>query len=72
MVPNLNRPEWESMVKGTYTPKLTSLSLQLKLNALQLDLKLNKLDAKSAATQLHDFCEANENLVQKDLPVIFK
>lgn len=71
MVPSLMRHEWEDLVKGDFNPKITSLSLQLKLNALRLDIKLNKIDVKYASKELYDFCVQNEKMVQKDLVTIF-
>jgi hypothetical protein len=71
MVPDVNRPEWEKLVTGIYTPKLTSLSLQLKINALRNELKNKKCDVRSAVIELHNYCKSNESLVQKDFPLIF-
>jgi hypothetical protein len=71
MVPSMIKREWEDLVKGDFNPKLSSLSLQLKLNALRLDLRLNKTDIKQASKDLYNFCVQNEKMVQKDIASIF-
>jgi hypothetical protein len=71
MIPGITKREWEDLIKGDFNPKISSLSLQLKLNALRLDLRLNKIDIKSAAIDLHHFCVNNEKMIQKDIASIF-
>jgi hypothetical protein len=40
MVPEISRREWEDIVSGEINPKLTSLSLQMKLNNLKLSIRV--------------------------------
>jgi len=71
MVPEISRREWEDIVSGKINPKLTSLSLQMKLNNLQLSIRLKKTDVKYAAIELHSFCSEREKMYEKDLNMIF-
>ena len=72
MVPEISRSEWAALITEGVSPKITSLSLQLKINSLRLDYKLQKVNLKDAIADLHKFCQAKENMHQKDLDFIFK
>jgi hypothetical protein len=71
MVPDISKQEWVELVAGETVPRLTSLSLQMKLNAIRLDLKLKRIDQKTAATIMYDACVKNEKAYEKDLIAIF-
>lgn len=63
--------EWKTFVTNSYSQKLSSLSLKLKLNALLLALKLDKMNLDEAAKEVYIFCKEHEKLVEKDLEAVF-
>ena len=70
MVPNVNRIEWEELLKGD--EKVKSFAFQMKLNSLRLDLRLNKVKMQDAVKQLQEFCANNEKMFENDLKSIFR
>ncbi len=72
MIPSINQAQWSLLLQGKLMPKLSSLSLQLKISALQVAVKSGKTALVDAVKQLYDYCVANPKMYEKDLEKIFK
>jgi hypothetical protein len=70
-LPSITKSEWGDLLQGKITPRLSSLSLQLKLNALKNSLKSGKSDLPAAISSLHTYCSANVKMYESDLKTIF-
>jgi hypothetical protein len=64
--------EWLDLLQGKIKPKLSSLSLQLKLNALKNSIKSEKITLADAAADLYNYCMANPKMYEANLNKIFK
>ena len=70
MALNVNRIEWEELLRGD--EKVKSFALQMKLNALRLNLKLDRVKLQDAVKELFEFCASNEKMLESDLKSIFR
>jgi hypothetical protein len=65
MYPNISNKALNDLLTGS--EKVKSFALQMKLNALRLELKLNKTSLPEATSNLLDFFEKNEKMLETDL-----
>ncbi len=72
MLPSITKSEWGDLLQGKISPRLSSLSLQLKLNALKNSVKSGKSDLQTAISTLYNYCSANLKMYENDLKIIFK
>lgn len=71
MIPNINKREWTALMEGQLNPRLTSLSLKLKLNSLRMNVKKGKMTVKEGVEALHKYCSAKPQIYAKDIAAIF-
>lgn len=71
MLPSITKSEWGDLLQGKISPRLSSLSLQLKLNALKNSLKTGKSTLQAAIETLYKYCSANVKMYENDLKTIF-
>ncbi len=72
MIPDTHRREWDELLLGKSNPKLTSLSLKLKVNSLKIKIKSNKITLQEAKKTIYEYCSKNPKIYEKDLKAIFK
>lgn len=71
MVPDVNKPEWQELIRGKLSPQLTSFSLQMKINTLKQQYKLGLVKIDKAVADLRDLCVKYERIYTEDLNKIF-
>lgn len=71
MIPDKNQQEWGDLLTDQIKPRISCLSLQMKVNSLKFAVKYNKIDLKTAISDIHNFCVANEQKYQNDVNIIF-
>jgi len=72
MVPDINRLEWQELIKGKIQLKIESFSLQMKISSLNRNFKNGIIKIDRAVKELHDLCEKYEKIYTNDLNRIFK
>lgn len=71
MVPDIKRKEWADIINGSIKPKLTVLSLDMKLSVLRVGIKTHQFTLDEAIVELHRFISLDELKFRKDLNSIF-
>ncbi len=71
MLPEKDRPEWRSLIKGKIDHNCSSFSLQMKINSLQRIYKMGLMKIDEAVDDLYSLCEKYENLYSDDIKQIF-
>ncbi len=72
MVPEINRKEWQDLIKGDIKYNIESFSLQMKISSLNRNLKNGFISMNQAVKELHDLCIKFERIYKNDLDKIFK
>lgn len=72
MIPDINRHEWQDLVKGNIKVKFSSFSLQMKVSSLSRNYKLGLINLQTAVKDLYEMCIKYEKIYTKDLEKIFK
>jgi hypothetical protein len=71
MIPDVNKKEWQEIIKGKINIKLSSFSLQMKINALSKQYKNGLINLDFAIKELHEMCKKYERIYMNDLNKIF-